>query len=139
MKSIIVYTSKLKAQNLYPKRIISPPAPNKCCPARMEVLWRPRVDEQGRRFCYKRCRACGFALRYFLEPVPSILAPPVEEKPRKPVPPKAPVSITLGHALPRRVDSPDRTPPPDRHGAVTVASGSHADRASDKNIARRRQ
>lgn len=142
MKSIIVYTSQLKAQNLYPKRIISPPAPNKCCPVRMEVLGRPRVDEQGRRFCYKRCRVCGFALRYFLEPVPSILAPPIDEKSRKPLPPKAPpnvrVGIRLGHALARRVDAPGRTPAPDRHGGATVASGSHGDGGPQKSVARRR-
>ena len=59
MKSIIVYTKEVKAQNLYPKRIISPPTPNKCCPVRMEVLGRPRLDEQGRRFYYKRCKVCG--------------------------------------------------------------------------------
>ena len=61
VKNIIVYSRELKAQNLYPRRIISPPAPNKCCPGRMEVLGRPRLDEhrapfhlqamQGLRLC----------------------------------------------------------------------------------------
>jgi hypothetical protein len=32
-------------------------------------LGRPRLDEQGRRFSYKRCKVCGFALRHFLDPV----------------------------------------------------------------------
>lgn len=75
MKSIIVYSRELKPQNLYPKRIVSPPAPNKCCPRRMEVLGRPRLDEHGRRFSYKRCQVCGFALRHFLDSVGTVLTP----------------------------------------------------------------
>ena len=89
VKNIIVYSRELKAQNLYPRRIISPPAPNKCCPGRMEVLGRPRVDEQNRRFSYKRCKVCGFALRHFLDPVGTILTPaPHDPKARKPMPGK---------------------------------------------------
>jgi hypothetical protein len=89
VKNIIVYSRELKAQNLYPRRIVSPPAPNKCCPGRMEVLGRPRLDEQGRRFSYKRCKVCGFALRHFLDPVGTILTPtPHDPKVRKPLPGK---------------------------------------------------
>jgi len=89
MKNIIVYSREVKAQNLYPKRIISPPAPNKCCPGRMEVLGRPRLDEQGRRFSYKRCKVCGFALRHFLDPVGTILTPVTHDpKARKSLPVK---------------------------------------------------
>jgi hypothetical protein len=89
LKNIIVYSRDLKAQNLYPRRIISPPAPNKCCPGRMEVLGRPRFDEQGRRFSYKRCKVCGFALRHFLDPVGTILTPATHDpKARKPMPGK---------------------------------------------------
>jgi hypothetical protein len=89
VKNIIVYSRDVKAQNLYPKRIISPPSPNKCCPGRMEVLGRPRLDEQGRRFSYKRCKVCGFALRHFLDPVGTILTPATHDpKARKVVPGK---------------------------------------------------
>jgi hypothetical protein len=89
MKNIIVYSRELKAQNLYPRRIISPPAPNKCCPGRMEVLGRPRLDEQSRRFSYKRCKVCGFALRHFLDPVGTVLTPASHDaKARKPLPGK---------------------------------------------------
>src|SRR5712692_2134595 len=104
VKSIIVYTRELKAQNLYPKRIISPPAPNKCCAVRMEVLGRPRVDEHGRRFCYKRCKVCGFALRYFLDAVGTVLTPttpdararkPLPIKDRAPLPPAPPLARRL--------------------------------------------
>jgi hypothetical protein len=102
VKSIIVYTRSVKAQNLYPKRIISPPAPNKCCAGRMEVLGRPRTDEVGRRFCYKRCKVCGFALRYFLEPVLSILVPPAADaKGRKPAPMKDRAVVPPGRPLSR--------------------------------------
>jgi hypothetical protein len=140
VKSIIVYTRSVKAQNLYPKRIISPPAPNKCCAGRMEVLGRPRTDDVGRRFCYKRCRVCGFALRYFLEPVASILVPPATDpKGRKPAPmkeraplppprppmrsgfrpaiPPAPLAPVAGpaHVPARRPGSAPRKPAPSRH------------------------
>ncbi len=113
MKSIIVYTRQVKAQNLYPKRIISPPAPNKCCTVRMEVLGRPRTDEHGRRFCYKRCRVCGFALRHFLEPVPSILVPPVADgKLRKPAPPKERVPLPPARPVAAPVHPPARRSQP---------------------------
>ena len=89
VKNIIVYSREIKAQNIYPKRIISPPQPNKCCPGRMEVLGRPRLDELGRRFSYKRCRVCGFALRHFLDPVGTVLTPVSHDpKARKPLPGK---------------------------------------------------
>jgi len=116
MKSIIVYTRQLKPQNLYPKRIISPPAPNKCCFGRMEVLGRPRVDDVGRRFCYKRCKVCGFALRYFLEPVLSIPVPPAaDQKARKPAPVKERTVTHPIHPPGRRVQPAPRKPAPSRH------------------------
>jgi hypothetical protein len=103
VKSIIVYSRELKAQNLYPRRIISPPAPNKCCPGRMEVLGRPRLDEQGRRFLYKRCKVCGFALRHFLDPVGTVLAPAPND-------PKARRALPVKESRPLPVLAPDRRP-----------------------------
>src|SRR5262245_37973651 len=89
VKNIIVYSRELKAQNLYPRRIISPPTPNKCCPGRLDGLGRTRPDEQGRRFAYKRCKVCGFALSHFLEPVGTVLPPaPHDPRARKPLPGK---------------------------------------------------
>ena len=141
MKSIIVYTRQIKAQNLYPKRIISPPAPNKCCSGRMEVLGRPRVDEQGRRFCYKRCKVCGFALRYFLEPVPSVLIPPSgDQKGRKPAPIKERTNSHPIHPPVRRVEPPPRKPAPSRHvQRKPPVRRPHAVQAGRKNPARRRR
>jgi hypothetical protein len=138
MKSIIVYSAELRPQNLYPKRIISPPTSNKCCRSRMEVIGRPRTDELGRRFCYKRCTVCGFALRYFLEPVPSVLAPGTPEpKGRKAPTVKAPPPAA--HA-PRSAEAPARKPALSRHvqpkrGAPRAHASAPARRAS----ARRRR
>lgn len=156
MKSIIVYTREAKAQNLYPKRIISPPAPNKCCPARMEILGRPRLDEQGRRFYYKRCKVCGFALRHFLDPVGTILTPPtVDAKTKKPTSPDAhagagpvpstpaspPSSKNRGpsisvHPLGRRPEQP-RKVVARRH--APAARPPHRREAGRKGVARRRR
>jgi hypothetical protein len=143
VKSIIVYTKGTKAQNLYPKRIISPPAPNKCCPSRMEVLGKPRTDEHGRRFCYKRCRVCGFALRYFLEMVPSILTPPTQEtKVRKPLPRKdsAPSTPALpAHASGRR-SQPGRKAVSVRHSRRKPAGrAAHTVLRGQRSGARRRR
>jgi len=141
VKSIIVYTRELKPQNLYPKRIISPPAPNKCCPARMEVLGRPRVDEQGRRFCYKRCKVCGFALRHFLEPVGTVPAPTTPEaKTRKPVPMKERTAAPPIHEPDRRPQSAWRKPVPSRHIArKPPRPRPHSEGEGRKSAARRRR
>jgi hypothetical protein len=164
VKSIIVYTRAVKAQNLYPKRIISPPAPNKCCAGRMEVLGRPRTDEHGRRFCYKRCRACGFALRYFLEPVPSVLLPPpTDSKGRKPAPmkdrtvvplarppmrtgfrpamPVAPVAPVAAPAHPpaRRPQAAPRKSAPSRHLRKPPRRRPHGVQTARKGASRRRR
>jgi hypothetical protein len=145
MKSIIVYTRDVKPQNLYPKRIISPPAPNKCCPGRMEVLGRPRMDEQGRRFCYKRCKVCGFALRYFLEPVPSVLvAQNPDPKARKPAPAKDSAKERTtghpGHPPDRRSQPAPRKPAPSRHvPRKPPARRPHAAQVARKTSARRRR
>jgi hypothetical protein len=150
MKNIIVYTRALKAQNLYPRRIISPPAPNKCCAARMEVLGRPRVDEHGRKFCYKRCKVCGFALRHFLEPVGTVLPPAAPDaRNRKSPPMKARVGISLHGITPQRLPTRQapaprvvpvgRTPVASRHlpGKARPA-GAHARIAGRKTAPRRR-
>jgi hypothetical protein len=118
VKSIIVYSRELKAQNLYPRRIISPPAPNKCCPARMEVLGRPRLDEQGRRFSYKRCKVCGFALRHFLDPVGTVLTPAsADPKARKALPGKDNRPVTPVTIPERRPQVAGRKPVLVRHAA----------------------
>lgn len=150
MKNIIVYTRELKAQNLYPRRIISPPAPNKCCAARMEVLGRPRVDEHGRKFCYKRCKVCGFALRHFLEPVGTILPPAAPDaRSRKSPPLKARVGISLHGIMPQRLPTRQapaprvapigRAPVASRHVPGKARPRAHARVVRRKTAARRRR
>lgn len=141
MKNIIVYTREVKAQNLYPKRIISPPASNKCCSVRMEVLGRPRVDEHGRRFCYKRCKVCGFALRYFLDAVGTVIPPSTpESRGRKSLPTKETVASTppttpTGGAL-----LVARKPPVSRHvPAPPPTRRPHALQSRGKGAIRRRR
>jgi hypothetical protein len=141
VKNIIVYSRELKAQNLYPRRIVSPPAPNKCCPGRMEVLGRPRLDEQSRRFSYKRCKVCGFALRHFLDPVGTVLPPPsADSKVRKSLPSKdnRPVSAV---ATPSRAPQVAvRKAAPSRHAPVSaLARRSHPAEVSRKSAGRRRR
>jgi len=141
MKSIIVYTRHVKAQNLYPKRIISPPAPNKCCAVRMEVLGRIRVDEHGRRFLYKRCRVCGFAVRHFLDATPSIIVQPaVDPRARKPALMKERTApIVPVHAPVRRPQPAPRKPAPSRHVPRKPARRPHSGQASRKTASRRRR
>ena len=145
MKSIILYTRELKPQNLYPKRIISPPAPNKCCPGRMEVLGRPRLDEQSRRFYYKRCKVCGFALRHFLDPVGTVLTPATNNgKIKKPTPPPSIAKDRLPplamHAPPRRPESAARKSIVGRHAhRAPTLPRSHRAEAGRKSAARRRR
>ena len=141
VKSIIVYSRELKAQNLYPRRIVSPPAPNKCCPGRMEALGRPRLDEQGRRFSYKRCKVCGFALRHFLDPVGTILTPASHDpRARKPLPGKDVRPIGAVPSPDRGSPLAARKPVPIRHGArPTPPRRSHPIEVSRKSAGRRRR
>ena len=141
VKNIIVYSRELKAQNLYPKRIISPPAPNKCCPGRMETLGRPRLDEQGRRFSYKRCKVCGFALRHFLDPVGTILTPaPHDPKSRKPLPGKdnRPIGSLITPDRGLQLAAARKTVP-NRHASRPAPVRSHPVEVGRKSAVRRRR
>jgi hypothetical protein len=143
VKNIIVYSSELKAQNLYPRRIISPPAPNKCCPGRMDVLGRPRLDEQSRRFAYKRCKVCGFALRHFLDPVGTVLTPaPHDPRARKPLPGKdnRPVSsVPVPHRGLQLASVRKPAPTPTRHVPRPASPRSHPVEIGRKSAGRRRR
>jgi hypothetical protein len=141
VKNIIVYSRELKAQNLYPRRIISPPAPNKCCPGRMEVLGRPRLDEHQRRFTYKRCKVCGFALRHFLDPVGTVLTPaPHDPKSRKPLPGKDNRPIGAVPSASRAPQAAGRKSAPSRHVPRSAPSRrSHPVEVGRKSAGRRRR
>jgi hypothetical protein len=69
MPTIVLYTDAQKPQNLYPKRIISPPRSGPCCFSDMQETGAPQ--EEGRWvFQYKRCRKCGYAVRVILREIP---------------------------------------------------------------------
>jgi len=65
LRNIIRYTDDQTPKNLYPKRIISPSIPKPCCTdANREIVGNVRVID-GFKFCYKICKECGHAVRYF--------------------------------------------------------------------------
>ncbi len=104
----------------------------------MEVIGRPRTDEMGRRFFYKRCAVCGFALRYFLEPVPAVVAPGTPEAKGRKAPPSRRVSPSLHAARPP--EAPPRKPALSPH-TRRKAQGSrpHGSGSASRAAARRRR
>lgn len=70
MATIIEYTSSKKPLNTYPKRIVSPSRPGKCCADHMVQVGEVQEDERDFPFYYRRCEVCGFTLRHFLPVVP---------------------------------------------------------------------
>jgi len=65
LRNIIRYTDEESPQNGYPKRIVSPMLPSECCSEEnREIVGNARVVD-GFKFCYKICKTCGHAVRYF--------------------------------------------------------------------------
>jgi len=67
MQNIIEYRNDLAPSNDYPRRIVSPSAPSRCCFDHMERIGQPAMDA-GWRFFYKRCGICGYTVRCFYAP-----------------------------------------------------------------------
>lgn len=65
IKSIIIYTSEQKPKNLYPRKIISPPFPSKCCTNANRMRVGKIYEELSRHYYYKVCKACGHAVKYY--------------------------------------------------------------------------
>ncbi len=65
IKSIITYTSEQKPKNLYPRKIISPPFPSKCCTNANRMRVGKIYEELSRHYYYKVCKACGHAVKYY--------------------------------------------------------------------------
>lgn len=80
METIVEYSTNKKPRNAYPKRIISPFRPHHCCAVGMITVGRVQEDERGFPFYYRRCRDCGFTLRYFLPIVPPDRPPLVQNR-----------------------------------------------------------
>ena len=65
LRNIIRYKDDEEPRNEYPKLIVSPPRGNVCCTdENREVVGNVR-EVDGFKFCYKICRTCGHAVRYF--------------------------------------------------------------------------
>jgi hypothetical protein len=64
-RNIIRYTDQEKPRNDYPKRIISPPKPSKCCKEENRDIVGTIREVDGFKFAYKLCRKCGYALRFY--------------------------------------------------------------------------
>lgn len=69
-RTIVEYTIEKRARNAYPRLIISPPSPSRCCATKMEQVGKIQRGDTCPYF-YKRCRVCGFTVRHFL-PVPTV-------------------------------------------------------------------
>ena len=65
VRNIIRYSDDEKPRNDYPKRIISPSRPSRCCTDdNREVVGSTR-EVEGFKFCYKICTKCGHAVKYY--------------------------------------------------------------------------
>ena len=69
MSSIVEYTDAKPAENLYPRRIVSPRKSGPCCFSDMELVGDPHADGRWV-FQYRRCRRCGFTVRVILRQIP---------------------------------------------------------------------
>lgn len=65
LRNIIRYVEGESPQNNYPKQIISPPHPQECCTDENRDVVGTIREIDGFKFCYKICRVCGHAVRYF--------------------------------------------------------------------------
>ncbi len=71
LRNIIRYTDQEDPRNDYPKRIVSPSKPQTCCSEESRERVGNIREVDGFKFCYKICRDCGHAVRYFYPAVAS--------------------------------------------------------------------
>ena len=65
LRNIIRYRDDEKPRNDYPKVIISPALPKSCCSDENRDVVGNIREIDGFKFCYKICKTCGHAVRYF--------------------------------------------------------------------------
>jgi hypothetical protein len=70
-RNIIRYTTKEAPRNDYPKRIVSPPNPASCCVDENRTMVGTVRDVDGFKFCYKICKECGHAVKFYFPAVES--------------------------------------------------------------------
>jgi hypothetical protein len=71
VRNIIRYTDAEAPRNDYPRRIVSPARPSRCCrDENREIVGNTR-EIDGFKFCYKICRECGHAVKFYFPAVES--------------------------------------------------------------------
>ena len=65
VKNIIRYTDDDSPRNDYPKRIVSPVRPSACCRDENREMVGSAREIDGFKFCYKICRECGHAVKFY--------------------------------------------------------------------------
>jgi hypothetical protein len=65
VRNIIRYTDKESPRNDYPKKIVSPVNPSPCCADENRELVGNVKEIDGFKFCYKICRDCGHAVKFY--------------------------------------------------------------------------
>jgi hypothetical protein len=71
VKNIIRYTDDEKPKNEYPKKIVSPTEPSKCCNDENREIVGNMREIDGFKFCYKICQECGHAVKFYFPAVDS--------------------------------------------------------------------
>ncbi len=70
MATIVEYTDQQAPCNEFPTRIISPTKSSPCCFSHMDVLG--DIQREGQwEYQYKRCRTCGYTVRFVIREVPN--------------------------------------------------------------------
>ena len=64
-RNIIRYVEGEKPRNDYPRRIVSPPRPSKCCSDENREMIGSTREVEGFKFCYKICTKCGHAVKFY--------------------------------------------------------------------------
>lgn len=71
MRNIIRYSTEEAPRNEYPKRIVSPPKPSRCCSDENRLMVGSMREVEGFKFCYKICTVCGHAVKFYFPAVDS--------------------------------------------------------------------
>jgi len=69
VRNIIRYTDDESPRNDYPRRIVSPPKPSLCCSDENREMVGNAREIDGFKFCYKICRECGHAVKFYFPAV----------------------------------------------------------------------
>ncbi len=65
VRNIIRYSDEEEAKNDYPRKIVSPTRPSRCCTEENRDVVGNVREVDGFKFCYKICQSCGHAVRYY--------------------------------------------------------------------------